>query len=102
MSESSLTSSKSQRYAETFLRRHTMANSYVEQSPALPTVSKGQIKPQVGRHLRSLGVAFVRKTDYSKCWQRRWERMPLYTVDWSVDWYSHVGKQHGVSSKNSK
>lgn len=102
MSEHSLTSSKSQGYAETPLRRHTMANGYGEQCPALPIVGKGQIKPQVGGHLRSLGMAFVRKTDYSKCWQSCGERMPLYTVDWSVDWYSHVGKQYGVSSKNSK
>lgn len=102
MSEHSLTSSKSQGYVETSLRRHAMANSYVEQCPALPIVSKGQIKPQVGHHFKSLGMAFVRKTDYNKCWQMCGEKMPLYTVDWSVDWYSHVGRQYGVSSKNSK
>lgn len=47
MSERSLTSSKSQGYVETSLRRHMTANSYGEQCPALPVVSKGQIKPQV-------------------------------------------------------
>ena len=26
----------------------------------------------------------------------------LYTVDWNVNWYSHCGKQYGVSLKNKQ
>lgn len=30
------------------------------------------------------------------------ERKPLYTVSGNVHWYSHYGKQYGISSKNWK
>ena len=55
-----------------------------------------KIESTVIYHLKS-----VRMTTNNKCEEVE-RREPLYTVGWSINWYSHYGKWAGGSSKNKK
>ena len=57
------------------------------------TIREIHINTTVSHHLTPVRLAIIEKT-------RVGMREPLCIVGGNVDWYSHYGKQHGVSSKN--
>ena len=77
-----------------------VANKYRKRYSLPQIIRKMQIKTIISCHLTPVRMAVIKKRRGNKCWQGGGEKGYLCTVGGNVNWFSHYGKQYGVSSKN--
>ena len=77
-----------------------MANRNMKRCSMSLITREMQIKTTMRYHFTSVRVAVIKKTTNNKRWQGCGERESLYIIGGNVNWFSHCGKQYGVSFKN--
>ena len=61
-----------------------------------------QVKTSVSYHHTQVRLVINKKTSNNRYWSGYGEKGNLYTVGGNVNWFSHYGKQNGISSKKIK
>ena len=57
---------------------------------------------QMKYHFLPVRMAVIKKSTNNKCWRKRGEKGPSFTVGGNANKYSHYGEQCGYSLKNWK
>ena len=77
-----------------------MAKKYMKRHSKSGAIRKMKVKTIVRYHLISVRMAIIQKTTNSKYCEDAEKRECLCTAGGKVNWCSHYGKQHGISSEN--
>ena len=76
-----------------------IANRYLKRCSTAVAIRGKQTKTTMRCHLTPVRMTFINKTSSNTCWRGCGEKGPPLRTGGNADWYSHYGKQSGISSK---